>query len=429
MNATRNAPALETLPIHALGAHGDGVHQAARTRIYVERALPGDTVTAALREGDDGLWRGDLVDVVTPSPHRASAPCPHYDACGGCSLQHATPTFYKDWKVALVRDALAKRDLAPLVWQEPVFLPAGARRRVTFAALKKNNAVSLGFNRRRSHQVTDVPGCLAVAPAIMELRARLATSLAPVLKEGKEADVFIQTIDGRTELVITGPVGKTGRPDLAVHEAMARLGEEAGIGRIAWRPRARDVPEIMLERTPLVAQFGALSVTLPPLAFLQPTRAGEEALVSALLALLPQNGTFADLFAGCGTFTGSMLARGHVDAFEGSADAVRAMDKAKGALPLRATVRDLFRNPLRPDELKRYDAAVFDPPRAGAQAQAAALAASSVPRIIGVSCSPASFARDARLLVDGGYKLESVRVVDQFTWSHHVELIGAFVRS
>jgi 23S rRNA (uracil1939-C5)-methyltransferase len=419
----------ETLPIHDLGTHGDGVHHAERTRIYVDRALPGDTVRATLRQGDDGLWRGDVIDVLTSSPHRAPAPCAHYDVCGGCALQHATPSFYRDWKIALVRDALARRDLTPLVWKDPVFLPPGKRRRVTFAALKKNNIVTLGFNRRRSHQVTDVAGCLVVDPAIMDLRARLATLLVPILKEGKSADIFIQATGGQTEIVITGPVGKAGRPDLSVHEAIAHLAQTPGIGRIAWRARDRDATEVMIERSPLIARFGGLKVPLPPLAFLQPTQAGEDVLTAAVQNLLPNTGTFADLFAGCGTFTGPMLARGRVDAFEGHEQAVCALDKAKGVLPLRAAVRDLFRNPIRPEEAKRYDAIVFDPPRAGAQAQAKALAAGTVPLLVGVSCSPVSFARDARILVDGGYALTSVQVVDQFTWSHHVELVAAFTKN
>ena len=419
----------ETLTIHALGAHGDGVHQAERERIYVDRALPGDTVTAALRRDAEGLWRGDLIDVIAASPHRVSPPCAHYDVCGGCALQHATPAFYQDWKVSLVRDALAKRDLAPRVWKDPVFLPAGGRCRVTFAALKKGNVVTLGFNRRRSHQVTDVAGCLIIDPAILELRSKLSMLLVPVLKEGKSADVFIQMVNGGCELVITGPMGRGGAPDLVVHEALAQLAHTARIGRIAWRARERDAPEVMLERNPMMARFGALNVALPPLAFLQPTPAGEAALVAAVMEHLPEKGTFADLFAGCGTFTGPMLARGAVDAVEGNPDAVRALEKARGTLPLRVTLRDLFRNPLRADEAKRFDAIVFDPPRAGAQAQAKALAASTVPLLIGVSCSPGSFARDARILVDGGYTLDSAQVVDQFTWSHHVELVGVFRRA
>ena len=184
-----------------------------------------------------------------------------------------------------------------------------------------------------------------------------------------------------------------------------------------------------MERYPLTASFGVLNVPLPPLAFLQPTEAGERALVDAVLELLPQSGRTADLFSGCGTFAGSFLKRGSVDAYENAADAVTALDRAKGAAPLQVFRRDLYHDPLRADEAARYDAIVFDPPRAGAEEQAKALAGGKVPLIIGVSCNPITFARDARILTEGGYRLESVKIIDQFTWTHHVELVAAFKRT
>jgi 23S rRNA (uracil1939-C5)-methyltransferase len=324
---------------------------------------------------------------------------------------------------------LRKKGLAPGRWLEPVFVPAATRRRVTFAAVKTARGVTLGYFRRRSHQVADIASCLVAEPAIMALRAILAPLLAPLLRDGKPADVFIQSMTGRFDVAITGPVGRSGTPDLAVHEAIARLAHAAPIDRVSWRAREGDEAEVMLEINPPRARFGALDVALPPLAFLQPTRLGEAALVAAVMDALPAAGRLADLFSGCGTFAGAMLTRGAVDAFENAEAAVRALDRAKGARPLKALRRDLFRDPLQPDELARYDAVVFDPPRAGAHEQAKALAASPVRCVVGVSCNPATFARDARILVDGGYRLESVKVVDQFTWSHHVELVAAFAKS
>jgi 23S rRNA (uracil1939-C5)-methyltransferase len=418
----------DDLLIHELAPLGDGVHLSERGRIYMDRALPGDRVRAKVSAGAGGILRGDVVQVVEASPHRVTAPCRHYEVCGGCTLQHADETFYRNWKLETVRTALRRQGLEPEAWRDPVFLPAGHRRRATFAAFKKKNAVTLGYFRRRSHQVTDIAACLTADPAIMALRAKLATALAPILQEGKAADVFIQTVGGQCEVVITGPVGKKGRPDLQVFEAAAEIAQDLRIGRMAWRARDRDEAEVMLELDPLRAAFGVLDVALPPLAFLQPTQAGETALVAAVMKALPAGGAFADLFSGCGTFSGPMLARGTVDAFEGVPSAVRALDKAKGARPLRALQRDLFRSPLDEGEAGRYDAIVFDPPRAGAQEQVTALAASKVPRLVAVSCNPATFARDARLLADGGYRLESVQVIDQFTWSHHVELVAAFSR-
>jgi 23S rRNA (uracil1939-C5)-methyltransferase len=415
--------------IDALGPKGDGISQGQRGRVYVERALPGESVRANIRRSDDGMLRGEIIAVVEASPHRVTPPCPHYDSCGGCTLQHADESFYRDWKLAILRDALKRKGLNPRTWREPVFVPPLTRRRATFNAHKHNGKVTLGYFRRRTHRVTEIRSCLVADPAIMALRDKLPPLLAPILGEGKDADIFIQMVRGRFELAITGPVGKKGKPDLPVREAIAALAHQADINRIAWRARERgerDDIEVMIERHPLIATFGALDVALPPLAFLQPTAAGEAALAAAVLELLPESGKFADLFAGSGTFSGPMLARGPVDAYESSAAAVRALDKAKSALPLKAFRRDLEREPLRREEANRYDAIVFDPPRAGAAEQAKALASAKTPLLVAVSCNPASFARDARLLVDGGYRLDSVKAIDQFTFSHHVELVAGF---
>ena len=418
----------DDLPIHALGPKGDGIHTADGGAIYVDRALPGDVVQAKVQRGSGGVLRGEILRVVTPSPHRVAAPCPNFNVCGGCTLPHADPAFYRDWKIGIVRDALAREDVLPEVWHDPVFVPPGTRRRVTFAAYKKGNRVTLGYFRRRTHMVTDIATCLVADPAIMDLRAKLSLALVPLLQDGKTTDVFLQSVRGQTELVITGPIGKKGPQDLQVHEAIAALAQALKLARISWRARDRDEPEVMLEVNPLRARFGALDVNLPPLAFLQPTQAGEDALAAAVMAPLPKKGTFADLFCGSGTFSGPMLDRGPVDAFDNGAAAIRALEKSRGPRPLHPRQRDLFKDPLYAEELKRYDAVVFDPPRAGADAQAMQLAASEVPLIVGVSCDPRTFACDARILTAGGYTLESAQVIDQFTWSHHVELAAIFRR-
>ena len=418
----------ERLEIHDLAPLGDGIHRAGRERIYVDRTLPGDVVEAKIQKPAGGIVRADVLRLLEASPHRVSAPCPHYDTCGGCTLQHAREDFHRAWKIETVRMALARQHLDPASWAEPIFLPEGKRRRATFAAFKKKGQVTLGYFRRRPHSVADIASCLIAAPAVMDMRARLAKGLAPILADGKPADVFVQVVNGLCDVAITGAVGQKGRPDLGVYEAAAELAHSLGLARISWRSKDYSEPEILIERTPVTARFGLLDVALPPLAFLQPTEAGETALVRAVMSGLPERGVFADLYSGCGTFSGAMLARGSVDAFDSIEPAVRALDRAKGPHQLRAQRRDLFRQPLDADESKRYDAIVFDPPRAGAEDQAKALAASAVPRLVAVSCNPVTFARDARILVEGGYRLDSVQIVDQFTWSHHVELVAQFTR-
>lgn len=414
--------------IRYLGPKGDGVADGPRGRIFVEGGLPGDRVRVRTWRDEEGIVRGEVVGLLQPSRHRRQAPCPHYDVCGGCTLQHADDGFYRNWKLDLVSETLKKNGLTPRKWETPVFIEGGSRRRATFAAYRKRDRVVMGYFRRRSKDVADISACLVADPALFELRDALRPHLAKILQEGKMADVFLQRVGNNFDMVITGRVGTKGEPDLAVREAVAELVRKTKVSRVGWRARGRDAVDIIIEREPLLADFGALSVPLPPAAFLQPTLEGEQALVQAVMGLLPAKGHFADLFSGCGTFTGPMLARGSVDAFESVEPAIKALTRARGALPLKAVKRDLFKSPLRREDLSRYDAVVFDPPRAGAKEQCAAMATAKVPLLVGVSCNPSSFARDARILCDGGYRLDTVRVVDQFTWSHHVELVASFTR-
>jgi 23S rRNA (uracil1939-C5)-methyltransferase len=412
--------------IDALSPKGEGIGTAKDGRVYIDRALPGDRVAAKIRRDIDGVLRGDIVGIAAVSPHRVAAPCPHYALCGGCTIQHASDEFYRGWKTGIVRDALAAKHLSPKTWLAPVFLPAGGRRRITFTAEKQGDTVTLGYSRRRQRRVVAIESCLIADPAIMALRPKLAPLLVPILQGGKPATAFVQRVGAQLEIVITGPVGAQGMPDAPVRAAMTALTEALALDRLAWRANLGDAPEVIVGQRAIRVRFGALDVALPPLGFLQPTPAGEAALVEAVMVALPASGHFADLFAGSGTFSGPMLARGAVDAYESVVPTIRMLDDAKASLPLKALRRDLYREPLSRSEAEHYNAIVFDPPRAGAEAQVKELAGSSVPVLVAVSCNPVTFARDARILVDGGYRLDSVQVIDQFTFSHHVELVAAF---
>ncbi|HEX4191544.1 MAG TPA: hypothetical protein VHY80_00540, partial [Stellaceae bacterium] len=302
--------------IDALSPKGEGIGIAKDGRVYIDRALPGDRVEAKLRRDSDGVWRGDVVAIAEASPQRVAAPCPHYAQCGGCTIQHASDEFYRGWKTGIVRDALAAKRLSPKIWHEPVFLPAGGRRRITFTAEKQGDTVTLGYSRRRQRQVVAIDSCLIADPAIMALRPRLAPLLVPILQANKPATAFVQMVGAQCEIVITGSVGAQRMPDAPVRAAMTALTDALALDRLSWRENLGDVPEVIIEQRPIRVRFGALDVALPPLGFLQPTPAGEAALVAAVMAALPASGRFADLFAGSGTFSGPMLARGAVDAYE-----------------------------------------------------------------------------------------------------------------
>ncbi|MCA0202537.1 MAG: hypothetical protein LCH56_17210, partial [Proteobacteria bacterium] len=241
----------ERLDIHDLAPLGDGIHRAERERVYVDRTLPGDVVEARIQKPSGGIVRADIERIVESSPHRVKAPCPHYDLCGGCTLQHANDDFYRAWKVETVRTALSRQNVEPAAWLDPVFLPEGKRRRVTFAAFKKKNVVTLGYHRRRSHTIADISACLIADAAIMEMRRKLAAALAPILADEKPADIFLQMVGAQFDLAITGAVGKKGRPDLAIYEAAAELAHKLGIARIAWRAKEYNEAEVLVEISPV----------------------------------------------------------------------------------------------------------------------------------------------------------------------------------
>lgn len=423
----------KALSIDSLAPRGDGVGRAADGgAVYVDRAAPGDVVTAKIARAPDGVLRGEILEILTPGPDRAAPPCPHYAVCGGCTLQHISRTAQQNWKETLVRTALARQEVTPARWHDPVFIPEATRRRATFAAFRQKDRVILGYHARRSRRIAEIERCLVLDPAIMDLRARMGAALAPILKDSRPADIMIQKVGAALDVVITGPVGRGGAPDLEVRETAAEMVQALGLARLSWRADARDTPEILLTLSPVVARFGALGVDLPPGAFLQPSAGGEAALAAAVMEALPETGKeespCADLFAGCGTFAGRMAARGKVEAFESGAAAVEALARAGKGHGVRALRRDLFREPLSPRELARYAALVIDPPRAGAKAQMESIAQSAVPVVVHVSCNPATFARDTATLCEGGYAFESAQIIDQFAFSHHVEMVGVFSR-
>lgn len=422
--------AVNELHIRSIGPQGDGISIGNRGTIYVDRAVPGDRVTVRTRRDDEGISRAEILTIVQPSPFRQKPPCIHYDRCGGCTLQHLNDNFYKRWKSELVREMLWKNGLQPKNWLPPAFIGAGKRRRATFAAFRNRNKVMMGFYRRRSSDITDIHSCLVADSRMLSLRDAIKPLLVPLLQEEKTVDVFLQITESAVDIVITGPVGRNGEPDAVVRDSANALLKipNANVARVSWRLSDRTAPVILASRGPVTATFGELFVNLPPDAFLQPTLEGERALVKAVVQALPERGRYADLFSGCGTFSGSMLAKGPVDAYESELDAVKALSKAGDKKQLRVFRRDLFRHPLKRDELNRYDAVVIDPPRAGCREQAMNLSSAKTGSVISVSCNPATFARDARILCEGGYRFQSIQLFDQFHWSHHVELVGHFTK-
>ena len=403
--------------IARLGAGGDGVVEGADGPIYVPFTLPGERAVITLEPGSD---RGSLLDVRAPSPDRVAPVCPYFGACGGCSLQHMERGAYLAWKREQVAAALKARGLSIEIEPvRPVLL--GSRRRAALALGRDKNGAVLGYRHARSHDLIDVSTCPVLTPSMSNSLAKLKPALAPLLGGKREARVTVTETESGLDVLLEGA-----RPNPAAIGKFAAQAGALGVARLTAGGES-----IVLEGA-LEVDFSGAKVKLPPGAFLQASSEAEAELVKLILEGTEGAKRVADLFAGLGTFTLALARTSAVDAYEADeatlaalAEAARRTPKLK---PVKTFVRDLFRSPLGAKELDPYDAVVFDPPRAGAAAQAEALAKSRIPMLVAVSCNPGTLARDLRILVDGGYRISRVVPVDQFLFSPHVEVVAHLVR-
>lgn len=406
--------------IASLGAQADGIAETPDGPLYVPYVLPGERVLIA-PEGEGGAG---LLKILAPSSQRVAAPCRHFTRCGGCAIQHAAPDFYAAWKRDLIAAALKSRgidtEIAPLVPTQ-----ARSRRRATFAVTRTKKSAMVGYYARGSHEIVPVSECPLVVPEIERAVPSLAEIAAPGLSRSARASVLVTSTLNGLDLAVTG-----GKPlDGPLRVELGSRAKAADIARLSWDG------EIVAERRSPEIELSGLRVALPVGGFLQPTLEGEAALIRLVREGAGQARRVADLFAGCGTFTAALSGMSAVHAVESEKKALAALERAVreqgpslGLKPVTAEARDLARRPLLASELDRFDAVIIDPPRAGASAQADEIAKSKVPVIVSVSCNPATFARDARTLLDGGYRLDGVTPVDQFLWSPHLELVGIFRR-
>jgi 23S rRNA (uracil1939-C5)-methyltransferase len=388
-----------------VAARGDGVTQTGR---HVPMTAPGDSVRP------DGT--------VAPGPHRAVPPCRHFPECGGCQLQHLDDHAYAAFLVDRVAQALAAQGVVAAEIRPPQLSPPMSRRRASLRAEQRGSPVRLGFNAEQSHRIVDMRECHILRPELFALVDPLRKLLGAMLGPRGNGGVRLTLADQGADILLE----KVSAEGLAASEALTAFAETHRLARLAlddgYGAQTRWEPE------PVTVTLGGVAVPLPHGAFLQATAQGEAALVEAVREAVGPARIVADLFAGLGTFALSL--EGRILAAEGARDAALALKSAANRAGRQIFVdhRDLFRRPLDEKELGRFEAVVVDPPRAGAREQAALIARSAVPRVASVSCNPATFARDARTLLDGGYRLDWVKPVGQFRWSTHVELAAAFSR-
>jgi 23S rRNA (uracil1939-C5)-methyltransferase len=414
---------VERLTIDHVGHRGDGVSLTTGDAIYVPHTLGGETVEVDQVPGHHPDRR-KLLAVDVPSPERIAPFCPHFGVCGGCAIQHWASGPYHAWKRNIVVETLAQAGIACEV--APLIDAHGAgRRRITLhGRFGTHDVLKVGFAAASSHDVIPIDRCPILDPALdgaLEAAWALAEPLTSRMAVTKPLDIQVTATANGLDVDVRG----SGPLPTPLVTALSGVAEQYRLARLTRHG------ELVLQRLPPTLQMGRAEVTLPPGSFLQATVAGEETLAALVIERLGKAKEVLDLFCGVGPFALRLAEKARVTAYDNDSGAVAALAKAArtpGLKPIKAEPRDLFRRPLVPQELRDVDAVVFDPPRQGAQAQALKLAASRVPVVIAVSCNVATFARDARLLIDGGYRIETVVPVDQFRHTPHVELVARFTR-
>jgi 23S rRNA (uracil1939-C5)-methyltransferase len=412
---------VERLAIDHVGHRGDGVAFAGGQTVFVPYTLGGETVDAEPVAGHAD--RRQLTRIENASPERIAPFCKYFGTCGGCAIQHWQPEAYRAWKRGIVVDTLAHAEISCEV-DALIDAHGAGRRRITVHARRDSaDELRVGFAEANSHAIVAIDDCPILDPG---LRGALnaARALAEVLKPtSKPLDIQVTATSNGLDVDVRG----TGPLPTGMIATLSGIAEQHRLARLTRHG------ELVLMRTAPTISIGAAQVILPPGSFLQATIAGEEALAALVTEHCKRAKHIADLFCGVGPFALRLAAKSRVSAFDSDAGAVTALQKAatstSGLKPVKAETRDLFRRPLVPQELRDYDTVVFDPPRQGAQAQAQQLAASKIPVVVAVSCNVATFARDARILIDGGYRIEGVTPVDQFRYTPHVELVARFKRS
>ena len=418
------------LHVKALGARGDGIAEIGRGKVFIPFAVPGDVVRVRLQKSKNGLHRAKVLSILEAGTERIEAACRHFTKCGGCSVQQLGHSDYQSWKQNIVYQALGRKNIDTSVLKNLIPGAPYTRRRVRVSARRLANGTILGFRERGSRRVVALEECPVMVREILGILPQTREFVTQSLKVGESAEIAITYANTGLDITFSLPT----ELDLANRERLAVFAETHDVSRINcdfFDSKFEQAPEPIVTRRVVEMQFGGVAVKIPPDAFVQPTAQGEKIILEKVTEAIGKAKKIIELFAGCGALALPLASSGHnVSAFDLAEDHIAALSLAARSHGLgeriKVEVRNLHRRPLLGSEFDKVDAVILDPPRGGAAEQAIHLATSQVPVIAYVSCDPKSFARDAEVLIAGGYNIMHVLPFDQFLWSPHVELIGIF---
>ncbi|MBX7146864.1 MAG: methyltransferase [Alphaproteobacteria bacterium] len=416
------------LVISDLGVKGDGISHWREQTVFLPYTLPGEIVEASLIDQEKGQFRGYDININKISTERIRPVCQHFMECGGCTAQHMHQNLYQQWKMNTLKSILDKysfkTNILPLSR-----VPQKQRRRAQLKIFKNNTETKLGFHDLASHKLTDLQACFVLHPNITDLFEPLRTLIKHIPQSNFKARIDCTVTDTGLDLFIETHIPL----DLSSRSLLMDFALAHNIIRLCYGASKKIFDLIIQTQKPEII-FDPIHIPFMPNIFLQPTKFGEKKIIEIIFNGIGKSKKILDLFAGCGPFSFALSNKKlTVHAYEGEKNSVEAALHAIKHYNLQNKLsfrqRDLFLEPLTGNELKEFDCAIFNPPRAGALKQAITLAKSNIPLIIGVSCNPATFVRDAEILREGGYILQEIHPIDQFLWSHHLELVAIFSKN
>lgn len=410
----------KTFEITDITNEGYGIAKLEDRTLQIPNALPGEIVELELPEK---LPKRKTFVTHMPTSHkncsklRTEAICQYFGVCGGCSLQHLKKSAYKAHKIKHIEDELEHNDLKTKV-DSFIETQIGQRRRASLSFYREQSKLNLGFKKKSTRSVVDIEFCPLLAPSINEALGELRQLLTELTQYRIKGHIDITATHNGLDLVIHLPK----KFHFKNEQKIIDLCQKLKIHRFA---RANKELYFLGQQPEIL--FNKIKLPLPIGSFLQPSTLGEDLMFELIKPHIKEQ-KILELYAGLGTFTCRMYEQAkHITAIDFASEAILKL-KQQSLPKVNTVVQDLENEPVVTNDINNYDLVILDPPRSGASSQCLEIAKSKLSKIVYISCNADSFAKDSKVLSSGGYKISELHGVDQFIYSHHIEIVAIFER-